>query len=77
MSNSNKSYIYINPIGEVYDFSYNNLQNYINNKETIEARLEDSKKKYDSNNMQLGLWSFSGAILLLIFLVLLRNINNF
>ena len=76
MSNSNKSYIYINPIGEVhYDFSYNNLQNYINNKETIEARLEDSKK-YDSNNMQLGLWSFSAAILLLIFLVLL-NINNF
>ena len=72
--------IYINPIGEVkqdfYDFSYNNLQNYINNKETINARLEDSKKKYDSNNMQLGLWSFSVAILLLIFLVLLRNINN-
>lgn len=71
--------IYINPIGEVkptYDFSYNNLQNYINNKETINARLEDSKKKYDSNNMQLGIWSFSAAILLLIFLVLLRNINN-
>ena len=40
--------IYINPIGEVkptYDFSYNNLQNYINNKETVKARLEDSKKK--------------------------------
>jgi hypothetical protein len=40
--------IYINPIGEVkkdyYDFSYNNLQNYINNKETVQARLEDSKK---------------------------------
>ena len=73
--------IYINPIGEVkpdfYDFSYNNIQNYINNKEIIEARLEDSKKKYDSNNMQLGIWSFSAAILLLIFLVLLRNINNF
>ena len=73
--------IYINPIGEVkqkyYDFSYNNLQNYINNKETVNARLEDSKKKYDSNNMQLGIWSFSAAILLLIFLVLLRNINNF
>jgi hypothetical protein len=72
--------IYINPIGQVkqeyYDFSYNNLQNYINNKETVQARLEDSKKKYVSNNMQLGIWSFSAAILLLIFLVLLRNINN-
>ena len=74
--------IYINPIGEVkstYDFSYNNLQNYINNKETVKARLEDSKKKYDSNNMQLGIWSFSAAILLLItsaFVMLLDEFNE-
>ena len=56
MSNLNKSYIYINLIGEVkYDISYNNLQNYINNKETIQARLEDPKKnmiqKYATRNL--------------------------
>ena len=76
---TNKNIIYINPIGNVnhYDISYNNLQNYINNKETIQARLEDTKKKYDSNNSQLVLWSLTSGVLLLIFLVLLRNINNF
>jgi len=75
---TNKNIIYINPIGNVnYDISYNNLQNYINNKETIQARLEDTKKKYDSNNSQLVLWSLTCGVLLLIFLVLLRNINNF
>ena len=72
--------IYINPIGEVkqkyYDFSYNNLQNYINNKETINARLEDSIKKSESNNLQLYIWSFSAGISILILLIILRNLNR-
>lgn len=74
---SPSKHIYIDPLGNyTSDISYNNVNNFLKNKDTINARIEDEKKKYNSNNMQFIIWSFVASILLLIILVLIKNIQN-
>ena len=71
---SNK--LYTNPLGDTSDISYNNIQNYLKNKNTINAQVDDFKKKYKSNELQLIMWSSSAAIGILIVLALIRNIRE-
>tara|TARA_B100000902_G_scaffold131765_1_gene130546 strand:- start:330 stop:548 length:219 start_codon:yes stop_codon:yes gene_type:complete len=71
---SNK--LYSNPLGDTIDVSYNNMQNYLKNKNTINAQVDDFKKKYKSNELQLIMWSSSAAIGILIILALIRNIRE-
>lgn len=71
-----KKYIHVNPLGEIsYDISYNNVNDYKKNQETRKAQIEDSEKKNKSNLLQLGIWSFTASIFVLILLVLIRNIK--
>ena len=69
---------YINPMGEfsVTDISFNNIGKYMKNKETRAAQVLDAEKKTASNNLQLGLWSFTAAIILFFLLVFIKNIDN-
>ena len=71
---SNK--LYSNPLGNVSDTSFNNMQNYFKNKNTINAQVDDFEKKYKSNEIQLIMWSSSAAIGILIVLALIRNIRE-
>jgi hypothetical protein len=71
---STKKYIYVNPLGEIQDISYNNVVNLKNNAKTTEAKIDDSEKRNKSNHMQLALWSFTSIVVILILLVLIRNI---
>tara|TARA_B100000900_G_scaffold406372_3_gene417295 strand:+ start:1106 stop:1330 length:225 start_codon:yes stop_codon:yes gene_type:complete len=73
---SSTNLFYVNPLGGTTDISYNNVGSYIKNKSTIDARLEDSIKKSESNNLQLYIWSFSAGISILILLIILRNLNK-
>ena len=73
---SSTNLFYVNPLGGITDISYNNVGSYIKNKSTIDARLEDSIKKTESNNLQLYIWSFSAGISILILLIILRNLNR-
>lgn len=69
---------YVNPLGEVTEFpdiSYNNLSNYTNNKDTIKARINDEKKKFESKKLILTTWSIILSILILILIILIRNLN--
>ena len=43
---SSTNLFYVNPLGGTTDISYNNVGSYIKNKSTIDARLEDSIKKF-------------------------------
>ena len=52
------------------------MQNYLKNKNTINAQVDDFKKKYKSNELQLIMWSSSAAIGILIILALIRNIRE-
>ena len=73
---SSTNLFYVNPLGGITDISYNNVGSYIKNKSTIDARLEDSIKKTESNNLQLYIWSFSAGISILILLIILRNLKK-
>ena len=68
--------LYTDPIGNISDISFNNMQNYFKNKNTINAQVDDFEKKYKSNEIQLILWSSSAAIGILIVLALIRNIRE-
>jgi hypothetical protein len=71
------SQFYVNPLGEVKDISYNNIQPIKKNYITREAQVDDSLKKYDSVNMQFIIWSIVAAILILAMITLLRNVKNY
>jgi hypothetical protein len=71
---SNK--LYTDPLGNISDTSFNNMQNYFKNKNTINAQVDDFEKKYKSNELQLIMWSSSAAIGILIVLALIRNIRE-
>jgi len=73
---SSKNYIYVNPLGEIQDISYNNVDVLKSNVKTRNAQEEDSNIKNKSNYLQLTVWSITAAILLLIVLTFIRNINN-
>jgi hypothetical protein len=69
--------LYVNPLGEVKDISYNNIGKFRKNVETRKAQLDDSNKKYESNNIQFIIWSVVASILILAMIVFLRNIKDF
>lgn len=70
-------YNYVNPLGEVIDISYNNIGKLRKNINTRNAQIDDSKKKNKSRNFQLTLWSIVASLLILAFVILLRNVKNF
>tara|TARA_B100000989_G_scaffold178053_1_gene133710 strand:+ start:2535 stop:2753 length:219 start_codon:yes stop_codon:yes gene_type:complete len=70
------NFLYSNPIGEIVDMSYNNMNNYFKNKKTVNAQVSDFEKKYKSNELQLFIWSSTAAIGILIVLALIRNIRE-
>lgn len=69
-------YYYVNPLGEVKDISYNFLQNIKEDSLTREAQLEDSKLKYESQNIIFILWSIFASLFLLILIVYLRKVRR-
>jgi hypothetical protein len=69
-------YYYVNPLGDIKDISYNNLQKIKGNSLTMTAQLEDSELKYKSQNMQFIIWSIFTALFLLIVIVYLRKIRR-
>ena len=69
-------YYYVNPLGDVKDISFNNLQKIKGNSLKITAQLEDSEIKYKSQNMQFIIWSIFTALFLLIVIVYLRKIRR-
>ena len=69
-------YYYVNPLGEVKDISYNFLQKIKEDSLTREAQLEDSKVKYESQNIIFILWSIFTALFLLIVIVYLRKVRR-
>ena len=73
---SSQSFLYVNPLGVVEDISYNNIGKFMKNTGTRTAQVEDAEKKNKSNNLQLGLWTFTAAVFILILLALIRNIND-
>jgi hypothetical protein len=69
-------YYYVNPLGEVKDISYNFLQKIKGDTLTREAQLEDSKLKYESQNINFILWSIFTSLFLLIVIVYLRKVRR-
>tara|TARA_Y100000816_G_C25942199_1_gene491427 strand:- start:43 stop:258 length:216 start_codon:yes stop_codon:yes gene_type:complete len=70
------SNLYINPLGEVKNVDFtNNLKKIRDNKIILDASLKSKKHKNKSNKLQLMIWSIVLAIIILIFLILLRNIK--
>jgi hypothetical protein len=69
-------YYYVNPLGEVKDISYNFLQKIKGDSLTREAQLEDSKLKYESQNINFILWSIFTSLFLLIVIVYLRKVRR-
>ena len=69
-------YYYVNPLGEVKDISYNFLQKIKEDRITREAQLEDSKLKYESQNINFILWSIFTSLFLLIVIVYLRKVRR-
>ena len=69
-------YYYVNPLGDVKDISYNFLQKIKEDSLTREAQLEDSKIKYESQNIIFVLWSIFTALFLLIVIVYLRKVRR-
>lgn len=69
-------YYYVNPLGDVKDISYNFLQKIKEDSLTREAQLEDSKLKYESQNIIFVLWSIFTALFLLIVIVYLRKVRR-
>ena len=68
--------LYTNPLGNNSDISFNNINNYLKNKNTVAAQVDDFEKKYKSNELQLVLWSSTAAIGILIVLGLIRIIRE-
>jgi|UniRef100_A0A6C0KTL6 hypothetical protein len=69
-------YYYVNPLGEVKDISYNFLQNIKEDSLTREAQLEDSKLKYESQNIIFIFWSIFASLFLLMLIVYLRKVRR-
>ena len=67
---------YVNPLGEVKDISNNLVDNLKKNINNRIAQVEDTERKNKSSYLQLGLWSFTTAILILILLVMIRKIRD-
>ena len=70
-------YLYIDPLGKLNEVNnINYIDNYKKNKDTVNARINDINKKLKTSKYILTSWSIVAALFILIFLILLRNINN-
>lgn len=69
-------YLYVNPLGETQDISYNNVSKLKNSMKIINARLEDSKLQNKSHHLHLSIWSVTAGLSIIALLLLLRGINN-
>ena len=69
-------YYYVNPLGEVKDISYNLLQKIKEDSLTREAQLEDSKLKYESQNIIFIIWSIFASLFLLMLILYLRKLRR-
>ena len=67
---------YINPLGQA-DFSipYNNVNKLKKQINTINARINDNKLRQESYKTQLGLWTITISILILVLITILKNSN--
>ena len=74
---SGSNNFYVDPLGNINEnININYIDNYIKNKNTINAKTNDINKKFKSNKYNLVIWSIVTALFILILLILLRNINN-
>jgi hypothetical protein len=74
---SGSNNFYVDPLGNINEnISINYIDNYKENKDTTNAKKNDINKKFKSNKYRLVIWSIFTGLLILIFLILLRNINN-
>lgn len=69
---------YVDPLGNINEESIttkytNSLKK---NRDTLNAKENDLNKKIKSNKYNLLIWSIVAALFILIFLIILRNINN-
>ena len=68
---------YVDPLGNINEnININYIDNYKKNKNNLNAKKNDVNKKFKSNKYKLVIWSIVASLLILIFLILLRNINN-
>ena len=71
------TYIYADPLGNIQDISYNHIDKLLSKKRTKKAQIKDLKKKYKIDKIQLFFWSIVCILLILVFLIFLRNTKNF
>ena len=70
------SKIYVDPLGKIYDLSYNNVSIIKDNYFNIEGITSQSYKAVESYRFQLAFWSFLMIISIIAFLIFLRKIKN-
>lgn len=70
------SKIYVDPLGEIHDLSYNNVSIIKDNYFNIDGITSQSYKAVESYRFQLAFWSFLMIISIITFLVFLRKIKN-
>ena len=74
---SGSNNFYVDPLGNINEnININYIENYKKNKNNLDAKKNDVNKKFKSNKYKLIIWSIVAILLILIFLILLRNINN-
>ncbi len=67
---------YINPLGEAdFNVPYNNVNKLKKQINTINARINDTKLRQESYKTQLGLWTITISILILVLITILKNSN--
>lgn len=76
MTELNSKEYYVNPLGNIKPVNYNDVSKTIKNYDTRTGQLKDSSEKIKLKTNELILWSSGLGISIIIFLVLLRNINN-
>ena len=68
---------YVDPLGNINEnIEINYINNLKKNRNINDARNNDLNKKLKINKYSLTIWSVLASLLILIFLILLRNINN-
>ena len=64
---------YVNPIGGITELSYNNISNYLNTKDTTQARIKDTNSRFKNKRFLITTYSIILAIFILILIMFIRN----
>ena len=64
---------YVNPIGGITELSYNNISNYLNTKDTTQARIKDTNSRFTNKRFLITTYSIILAIFILILIMFIRN----